>query len=114
MTVTDIYKQYFGGSCMANEVQRRAAAVSVTSVYDEGVISYELLVTFFPHEDEEDYRITCDCAISRTLFSGKGRRSRKREQLILETMREEADILASEIDGEIYWDRPLTEDFAST
>ena len=39
----------------------------------------------------------------------KGRRSKKREQSLLETLRKEADALAADLGGRIDWDSPLRE-----
>ncbi|MBQ7990033.1 MAG: hypothetical protein IJ251_03155 [Oscillospiraceae bacterium] len=108
MTITDVYKSFFTGRCTANGIIRRGAAVIVTSVYDEGRISYELLVNFFPHENDRDMRMTSDCAAAKTIFAGKGRRSKKREKMIFETLREEADSLAAGLEGQIFWDSPIT------
>ena len=107
MNITDIYKRYFSGDCTVCGIKRSGVSVSVTAVYDDGTISYEMLVNFFPHEDEEDFRITSDAAVSRTLYSGKGRRSKKREEQIYETLRADADQLAEELGGVIDWDHPI-------
>ena len=43
------------------------------------------------------------------MFEAKGRRSKKREQQLMATIQNEADSLAKEANGKIYWDEPLIE-----
>ena len=106
MTV-DVYRQFFSARATCGGVERRAALVALTADSSEGVLTYEVLVTFFPHRDEEDYAVSYDACASRRLFSARGRRSGKRERAFLEGMRPVADKLAGELGGEIFWDRPL-------
>lgn len=63
----------------------------------------------FPHEDAEDYRITYDACAEEVLYEAAGRRSGKRERMLLEKLREYADVLAAKLGGRIYWEQPLTE-----
>ncbi len=79
MKVIDVYQQYFEAECEWNGMPRKAADCRLTAVSDEGRIVYTLELSFFPHEDAEDFRITSDAYISHDLFDGKGRRSRKKE-----------------------------------
>ena len=106
MTV-DVYRQSFSARATCGGVERRAALVALTADSSEGVLTYEVLVTFFPHRDEEDYAVSYDACASRRLFSARGRRSGKRERAFLEGLRPVADKLAGELGGEIFWDRPL-------
>ena len=106
MTV-DVYRQFFSARATCGGVERRAALVALTADSSEGVLTYEVLVTFFPHRDEEDYAVSSDACASRRLFSARGRRSGKRERAFLEGLRPVADKLAGELGGEIFWDRPL-------
>lgn len=106
MTV-DVYRQFFSARATCGGVERRAALVALTADSSEGVLTYEVLVTFFPHRDEEDYAVSYDACASRRLFSARGRRSGKRERAFLEGLRPVADKLAGELGGEIFWDRPL-------
>ena len=46
---------------------------------------------------------------SRLLYEADGRRSKKREATIIETLREEADALAADNGATIHWDHPLIE-----
>ena len=106
MTV-DIYQQYFMASCMYNDVPRRAVSVKLTSDSCEGNILYTASVSFFPHADEEDFAVSYDAYAERNLYQAKGRRSKKREALLLQDLRSICDELAGEISGTIEWDRPL-------
>lgn len=106
MTV-DVYRQFFSARATCGGVERRAALVALTADSSEGVLTYEVLVTFFPHRDEEDYAVSYDACASRRLFSARGRRSGKRERAFLEGLRPVADRLAGELGGEIFWDQPL-------
>ena len=105
--VVDVYSQYFGASCVYNGVERRAVLVRLTSDSEAGQIRYTAGLSFFPHRDEEDYAVSYDAAAERTLYAGKGRRSRKREAALLTSLRETADELARELGGEVFWDQPL-------
>ena len=107
MKVINVYDQYFSGQCVYNGVERRAAQVMLIATSEEGSIRYEAAVNFFPHRDEEDYAISGDAYLAKELYFAKGRRSKKREAALLETLRAEADALAAELGGSIDWDRPL-------
>lgn len=106
--VIDVYSQYFAGSCVFNGVERRAVLVRLTSDSEAGQIRYTAGLSFFPHENEEDYAISYDAAAERTLYEAKGRRSKKREAALLEKeLRPTLDALAAELGGAIDWERPL-------
>jgi hypothetical protein len=107
MKVINVYEQYFAAELEFQGVERRAALVMLTASSDAGTIRYEAGVTFFPHRDEADYAVSYDAWFSRELYAGKGRRSKKREEKLLETFREEIDSLAAEAGGRVFWDRPL-------
>ena len=66
-------------------------------------------MTFFPHRDEEDYAISYDAYFSKVLYEAKGRRSKKREQALMETFEQEIDQLAETIGGKVLWEQPLRE-----
>ncbi len=109
MKVIDVYAQYFAGECVYNEVERRGASVKLTATSDSGEITYVVSVSFFPHSDPEDFGISYDAYAEKELYRGKGRRSKKREAAMLETVRPEFDSLASELGGTIDWEQPLIE-----
>lgn len=109
MKVINVYEQYFGARLEYNGVLRRGAKVMLISTSDAGTILYEAAVSFFPHADEEDFCVSYDAYFSKELFSARGRRSKKREQVLLESLREEIDALALEQGGEVLWDEPLGE-----
>ena len=66
-------------------------------------------VTFFPHADPEDFGISYDAAAEKVLYEARGRRAKKREQALMETLRTEADALAAELGGSLFWEQPLIE-----
>lgn len=109
MKVIDVYAQYFAGECVYNEVPRHGVSVKLTATSDAGEVFYEVSVSFFPHNDPEDFGISYDAYASREIYRAKGRRSKKREAEFLETFRTEADAVAAELGGTIDWDHPLIE-----
>lgn len=110
MAVVNVYERYFEASCEYNGVPRKAALVMLTADSCEGNIRYSAGVTFFPHRDEEDYAVSYDAFFERTLFEGKGRRSKKRETAFLTELQTVIAELAAEQDAEVFWDRPLREE----
>ena len=108
MTV-NVYEQYFEAEITVNEVERHAALVMLIATSEQGMVSYEAAVTFFPHNSEDDFAVSYDACFVREVFAGPGRRSKKREQKLLETFREEIDSLAAQAGGRVFWDRPLRE-----
>ena len=109
MATLNVYEQYYAADLVANGVPRHAASVMLIVDSESGQIRYEAAVTFFPHNDEEDFAVSYDAYFSKVLYEGKGRRSKKREQTLLESFREAIDTLAHEAGGEVYWDCPLRE-----
>lgn len=109
MKVIDVYQQYFKAEACFHETERHGASVMLSATSDEGNIRYEAAVSFFPHSTEEDFAVSYDAYFSKVLYEGKGRRSRKREEGFLESLREEIDALAEERDAVIYWEEPLRE-----
>ena len=109
MATLNVYEQYFAAEMAFNGVLRHAALVMLIADSDAGQIRYEAAVTFFPHNDDEDYAVSYDAYFSKVLYEAKGRRSKKREQALLEQFRDAIDVLAHEAGGEVYWDRPLRE-----
>lgn len=107
MKVIDVYKQYFAAECVYHGVPRRGALVTLTATSDQGEITYEAAVTFFPHRDEEDYGISYDAAASSVLYHARGRRSKKREAALLADFPAAADALAETLGGSIFWEQPL-------
>lgn len=102
-----VYQQYFAAECTANGTPRRGAAVMLTASSGEGNIRYTVTVSFFPHRDAEDFGISYDACCEEVLYEARGRRSKKREQALMETLRDRADALAAKMDGVIFWDQPL-------
>ena len=109
MATINVYQQYFAAECTFNGVKRHGASVMLIASSEEGQIRYEIAVSFFPHTTEDDYAVSYDAYFSKVVFEAKGRRSKKRELQIMETIQEEADSLADEANGKIFWDKPLIE-----
>ena len=109
MATINVYEQYFLAKGEFNGVERKGVSVMLVSDSSEGNIRYEVAVSFFPHRDAEDFAISYDAYFSKVLYESKGRRSRKRESSLLDSLREEADALASVNGAAIFWDKPLIE-----
>ena len=109
MATINVYQQYFAAECTYNGVDRHAAAVTLIATFEDGQIRYEVAVSFFPHVSDDDFAISYDAYFSKLLYEAKGRRSKKREQQLMEILHDESDSLATEANGVIFWDRPLIE-----
>ena len=110
MKTIDVYLQYFKANCVANGVQRNGAAVRLTAESNAGMITYSVSVSFFPHETDDDFRISYDAEAAKTLYQAKGRRSKKREQTeFMPALREHANELAASMNGTVDWESPLIE-----
>ena len=108
MTI-NVYERYYAAEAEFNGVPRHGALVMLVADSDAGNIKYEVAVTFFPHNDEEDYAVSYDAYFSKVLYEAKGRRSKKREQMLMETFEQEIDQLAETIGGKVLWEQPLQE-----
>lgn len=110
MATVNVYEQYFSAEAEFNGVPRHGALVMLVADSEAGNIRYEAAVTFFPHRDEEDYAVSYDAYFSKVLYEAKGRRSKKREEALLETLVAEIDQLAETIGGKVLWEQPLREE----
>lgn len=108
MTI-NVYEQYFAAELVANGIPRHAALVMLIADSEAGQIRYEAAVSFFPHNDEEDFAVSYDAYFSKVVYENKGRRSKKREQALLEELRDHINKLAGEVGGVVCWDQPLRE-----
>ena len=109
MTI-NVYERYYAAEAEFNGVPRHGALVILVADSDAGNIKYEAAVTFFPHRDEEDYAVSYDAYFSKVLYEAKGRRSKKREEALLQTLTSEIDEIAETIGGKVLWDQPLREE----
>ena len=109
MATIDVYQQFFAAEGTFNEVGRHGASVMLIATSEEGRIKYEVAVSFFPHVSEDDFAVSYDAYFSKVVFEAPGRRSKKREKLFMEIIQKEADLLAEEANGKIFWDKPLIE-----
>ncbi|MBQ1878273.1 MAG: hypothetical protein II161_05585 [Erysipelotrichaceae bacterium] len=107
--VVNVFEQYFEAEGTYNEVDRHAALVMLIADSEAGNIRYEVAVTFFPHNDEEDYAVSYDAYFSEVIFEARGRRSRKREQTFLADFQTRIDEISEREGFKVFWDRPLRE-----
>ena len=110
MAEINVYQQYFAAAGTFGGVVRHGASVLLISNSEEGRIRYEVAVSFFPHNDEEDFAVSYDAYFSKVVFEAPGRRSRKREEKLLQTLRGEIDALAAEAGASVDWEHPLREE----
>ena len=110
MATINVYERYFEAEAVFNGVERKGVNVLLISDSEAGHIRYEVAVSFFPHTSDEDFRISYDAYFSKVVFEGTGRRSRKREDSLLESLRNEADSLAIDQGARIIWDHPLIDE----
>ena len=109
MAVVNVFEQYYAAGGTFGGTERRGALVMLISDSEAGRIRYEAAVSFFPHRDDEDYAVSYDAYFSRVLYEAPGRRSRKREAQLLDSLKDTVDSIASGAGGTVYWDRPLRE-----
>ena len=107
MKVINVYEQFFSASCIYHSMQRNGVLVTLTSTYQQGIIKYEITITFFPHTEPEDFAVSYDAYASLEIYQAKGRRSKKREETFLENFQIIATQLASTLGGTIDWNNPL-------
>ncbi len=105
--VINVYERYFQANAVFSDVQRNAALVMLISDSEAGTITYKAAVTFFPHRDEDDFAVSYDAYFEKELYSGKGRRSRKKEAGFLEHLQETIDSIAEEQGAFVIWSEPL-------
>lgn len=106
MTI-NVYEQFFAAECVANGIIRHGALVMLIATSENKMVRYDAAVTFFPHIDETDFAVSYDAYYEDVLYEAPGRRSRKREEILLETLREDIDVLCKRANAVIFWDRPL-------
>ena len=108
--VINVYERYYKADAVFSDVQRNGALVMLISDSEDGFIIYKAAVTFFPHRDEEDYAVSYDAYFEKELYSGKGRRSGKREAIFIDELQETIDLIAKEQNASVLWDEPLREE----
>lgn len=106
--VINVYERYYKATAVFSGVPRSGALVMLISDSEAGSVTYKAAVTFFPHRDEEDFAVSYDAYFETELYSGKGRRSKKKESAFLEQLPETIDRLAAEHDASVLWNDPLT------
>ncbi|MBQ2465847.1 MAG: hypothetical protein II507_12815 [Treponema sp.] len=108
--VINVFERYYKAKADFSGIKRNGALVMLTSDSQAGLITYKAAVTFFPHKDDEDFSVSYDAYFEKELYSGKGRRSKKKEAAFLEDLGKVIDGIAKEHDASILWDEPLTEE----
>ena len=108
--VINVYERYYKAKAEFSGVERKGALVMLTSDSEAGNITYKAAVTFFPHRDDEDFAVSYDAYFEKELDSGKGRRSKKKEEGYLGHFQETIDEIAGEHDAAVLWEEPLREE----
>ena len=73
MATVNVYERYYAAEAEFNGVARHAALVMLIADSDAGNIRYEAAVSFFPHNDDEDYAVSYDAYFIKVLYEAKGR-----------------------------------------
>ena len=107
--VINVYSQYFKAEATFSGIERRGALVMLISDSEAGTISYKVGVSFFPHRDDEDFAVSYDAYLEKEIFNAPGRRSKKREAALLDSLRTEIDALSATHDARVDWEHPLNE-----
>ena len=105
--VINVYERYFLADAEFSGVRRNGALVMLISDSEAGFITYKAAVTFFPHVSEEDFAVSYDAYFEKELYSGKGRRSKKKEAAFLDLLQETVGQLAAEQSAVVKWEEPL-------
>lgn len=106
----NVYERYFKADAIFSGVRRNGALVMLVSDSESGNITYKAAVTFFPHRDEEDFAVSYDAYFETELYSGAGRRSKKKETAFLEELPQTIGALTAEHDAKVLWDEPLRDE----
>ena len=110
MASINVYEQYFSAEAEFNGVPRHGALVVLVANSEAGCIRYEAAVSFFPHNEEDDFAVSYDAYLNKVLYEAAGRRSKKREQALMEEFRQHINELAETIGGKVLWEQPLREE----
>ena len=108
--VINVYERFFRADAVFSGVQRNGALVLLISDSKQGFITYTAAVSFFPHNDPEDFAVSYDAYFEKELASGKGRRSRKREAQYIEQLPAIIGELAGEHNARVFFEEPLSEE----
>lgn len=108
--VVNVYERYYMADGVFSGVKRNGALVMLISDSEAGQITYKAAVTFFPHIDDEDFAVSYDAYFEEELYSGKGRRSGKKEEEFLSELQAVVDRMAEAQGAKILWDEPLRDE----
>jgi len=110
MKSIDVYYRCYEAEAEIDGMPMHAAEIALRSDYEDGHIAYTARLIFFAHNEPGDFTIPFAPCFEKELYSGKGRRSRKREAALREAQFEAAvNELAAEAGGKLFWDKPLTD-----
>ena len=104
-----LFSQYFCSEGCLNGTERRGVELNLISDSEAGMITYSAQAVFFPHTDDEDWAVTYDAEKTDIIYSGKGRRNKKKEAAYLEKRIEIFNKIAQDLNMKILWEKPLTE-----
>ena len=65
MATINVYEQYFEAECCFNGRDRHAALVRLISDSENKSIKYEVAVSFFPHDEPDDFAVSYDAYVSK-------------------------------------------------
>ena len=66
----NVYSQYFAARGCFSGVERHGALVLLISDSEAGAIAYRAAVSFFPHNDAEDFAVSYDASVDGVLAIG--------------------------------------------
>lgn len=109
MATINVFERYYTAEAEFNGTPRHGALVMLIADSDAGNIRYEAAVSFFPHNEEDDFAVSYDAYFSKVLYEAKGRRSKKREEALLQHLRHHIDEMVHETGGAVLWNQALRE-----
>lgn len=107
MKEINVYERYFAADATFHGVKRRAVNLQLVATSDAGEVFYRIVLSFFPFETPDDFRVSWDACFEKEIYRAKGRRSKKREEEFLSGLHDAAEKLAREHGAVIDFNRPL-------
>ena len=105
----NIYEQYFEAEGTFNGVPRHGAKVMIIASKEDNVLKYDAAVTFFPHNEADDFGVSYDAYFSKTIYKTEGRRSKKKEETLMIPFKNALGEICREQKAKVFWDKPLTQ-----
>ena len=107
MDAIDVLDGAYKARAEYNGIKRKGVIVKLTAESVKGVIRYDVNVIFFPYRDPEDFLISYDAVFTKTVYEGKGRRSKKREAEFIARLKDTVGEMLENEDAEIFWDEEI-------